>query len=898
MQQINDNSLLELKSLSSIKADFPIEATNYAEVLNSCAVRYENKDFYLVVGTCAESQGWILHISVVMSQVSALLKNILPYLIREGACFKVVSDKATARLLLDGHLGYHRVGKVLTIYPPNDACAFRQAKDLVYITDGFQGPAIPTDRHLGGCVYTRYGSFEKIRLHDANGNIVNGLKGEHGHLIPDEYPIPFRKPSFASWPFNALTFPTVSPPSKNLLHKYRPVSTLKLDARGNVFKAVYLKRGLLTGTCIIKEGKKYMCSDPEGRNIRDRLEWQKNIHEELSGRVPLPKIYDFFEEDGNSYLIMEFIKGVPLLQQKKAISGGVLGWGAHSEEAKKVLLEYALRIIESLQTLHDAGYVHRDVTPVNFMVDDRNNIRLIDIELAYSLKASYPTPPYAFGSPGYMSPEQIRMETPTIKEDIYGLSALMIELLVGLPAAFMEIEEDGNLLKNLSFFVEDDKICRLINRGLQNNPTSRPGLEQFRDDILSYKASLQKNDGSSYAKPKQSHNITNEITQLIGYCITGLASPPIVSLNHLWFAPTQFEHNAIETPQQQFSPYFGLANGAAGILYVLAQALKVGFSLEDVKSHLNHSIAQTLIHHQEIIPGLYNGRTGIARALIALVEAGLVKDDKDNQRIIFECLEPQNTDLTIAEGVAGRLMVVCQSRASLTKAQFDQFSQSCIQTLLSQQQRNGAWLVSARGDKMNCIARISFSFGQAGIIWSLLHYASLYSDHIVEKAAHRAMSWLCRKVRKFRSVKQKIGFWNNDTGIMEADWTPEILLTFIKYYEVFRDERSKKIVEEILNTIPPYTVHSSFGQEGGLACLGEIYLESARVFGGETWKNRAQWIAEVFLHTYKKAENGGYYWVMDEKSHPTAGLFMGNSGILHFLLRYLNPTVVPYRIIN
>src|SRR5207249_2278720 len=149
---------------------------------------------------------------------------------------------------------------------------------LIQLTTSFRGPAIPTDIHLGGCVYTRYGGGNSVITTDELGNLNRFIYDPKGKLIPDQYKIPFVKPDGVHWPFDSLTSQRFSVKKKTLRGIYRPTSILKPDPRGSVFQAVYLKGWLRTNTCVIKEGKSNMCSDAYGRDIRDRLVWQQILH--------------------------------------------------------------------------------------------------------------------------------------------------------------------------------------------------------------------------------------------------------------------------------------------------------------------------------------------------------------------------------------------------------------------------------------------------------------------------------------------------------------------------------------------------------------------------------------------------------------------------------------------
>jgi hypothetical protein len=88
---------------------------------------------------------------------------------------------------------------------------------------------------------------------------------------------------------------------------------------------------------------------------------------------------------------------------------------------------------------------------------------------------------------------------------------------------------------------------------------------------------------------------------------------------------------------------------------------------------------------------------------------------------------------------------------------------------------------------------------------------------------------------------------------------------------------------------PTHLYSIDFTQGNGLAGLGEVYLEAAKVFQSGEWQDRADWIAQFLLHHFCQQKDGVCYWMPDGSPFTTAGFMGGNSGIIHFLLRYLKP---------
>jgi len=119
-------------------------------------------------------QGWKLHVSATVRSAAGVLTRVLPLLSAEGARFKVASSLDAVAGLNTGWYGPTQVGKVVTVYPSDDAQAVRLAVALDRATEGLRGPRVPTDRQLrpGSLVHYRYGAFT-VRGGDAGHDLLD-----------------------------------------------------------------------------------------------------------------------------------------------------------------------------------------------------------------------------------------------------------------------------------------------------------------------------------------------------------------------------------------------------------------------------------------------------------------------------------------------------------------------------------------------------------------------------------------------------------------------------------------------------------------------------------------------------------------------------------------------------
>ena len=134
------------------------------------------------------------------------------------------------------------------------------------------------------------------------------------------------------------------------------------------------------------------------------------------------EVYDVEEEEGQHYIVMEYIDGKTLKQLLQKRGSLTL-----SE-----VIDIMLQLTDGLAHAHDAYIIHRDIKPQNIMIQDDGLVKITDFGIAMALNATQLTQTNSvMGSVHYLPPEQANGKSSTIKSDIYSLGILMYELITG-----------------------------------------------------------------------------------------------------------------------------------------------------------------------------------------------------------------------------------------------------------------------------------------------------------------------------------------------------------------------------------------------------------------------------------------------------------------------------------
>jgi serine/threonine protein kinase len=194
------------------------------------------------------------------------------------------------------------------------------------------------------------------------------------------------------------------------------------------------------------------------------------VHSAALLHINIATLFDYGEDDGLAFLVMELVKGEPLSVVLK--ERGPLD----PVQVRSIVGQAAL----ALGVAHEARVVHRDVKPANILVRPDGLVKLTDFGIARALDAAGHTRAgEMLGTPDYISPEQAMGEPATGASDLYALGVVAHEMLSGrkpfdkgtpVATALSHVNEPPPPLPD---GIPED-LASLVNDCLQKNPADRP----------------------------------------------------------------------------------------------------------------------------------------------------------------------------------------------------------------------------------------------------------------------------------------------------------------------------------------------------------------------------------------------------------------------------------------
>ncbi|WIE61568.1 protein kinase [Curtobacterium sp. MCLR17_032] len=197
--------------------------------------------------------------------------------------------------------------------------------------------------------------------------------------------------------------------------RYQLSSRVAIGGMGEVWQATDLVIGRTVALKILKD--EYL-GDP-GFLERFRAEAR---HAALVNHEGIANVFDYGEEDGSAYLVMELVPGEALSTMIER---------EHTLPVDKVL-DIVAQTANALQAAHAVGLVHRDIKPGNLLITPDGRVKITDFGIArIADQVPLTATGQVMGTVQYLSPEQASGHPASPSTDVYSLGIVAYECLAG-----------------------------------------------------------------------------------------------------------------------------------------------------------------------------------------------------------------------------------------------------------------------------------------------------------------------------------------------------------------------------------------------------------------------------------------------------------------------------------
>lgn len=297
--------------------------------------------------------------------------------------------------------------------------------------------------------------------------------------------------------------------------------------------------------CVVKQLKPHKYHPDIFEIIHDRFRQEATILAQLSqGNNQIPKLSEYFEENGEFYLVQEWISGDNLVDK-------ILQQGLLSEvEVKEILIN----ILPVLSYIHQHNIIHRDIKPDNIIwrQEDGKPV-LIDFGAVKETMGivlnsqGKQISSMIMGTAGFMAPEQASGR-PCFASDIFSLGLTAIYLLTGkIPQELETDNQTGEILWRQNVNVSDG-LAVVLNNAIRFHPRDRyptadkmlKALQIFPSQIPATETSFPAPKNTAAWLRKEWHKLT-----IPGIFIGFIFSSSIGLIKHLEFKSTSLIANQI-----------------------------------------------------------------------------------------------------------------------------------------------------------------------------------------------------------------------------------------------------------------------------------------------------------------------------------------------------------------
>jgi hypothetical protein len=327
-------------------------------------------------------QGWLIHVSVTAGLVARAVELAWGYCVDRDIAFDFVRSARAAAELNAEHADRKTSGKLITIYPVDEAQFAAALSELAVLFDGMPGPhVLGARRHGPGPLYVRYTAFGTLRCPDATGDLVPALRHPDGHLVVRGNALVFGVPDWITLP-ETLRSDVDTPKADDF--PYRVERALNITNGGGTYVATHRDTG---ERVVLREARPYAGLDRRGDDAVTRLARERDALKRAAGIDGIPRLRDELTYGGHHFLAVEFVDGetldrasiprFPLMFDPEAaqLIPEFTGWACD-------ILAQVERILADLQ---DHGLRLAELNARNVLLQPDGRVAIVDLESATDL---------------------------------------------------------------------------------------------------------------------------------------------------------------------------------------------------------------------------------------------------------------------------------------------------------------------------------------------------------------------------------------------------------------------------------------------------------------------------------------------------------------------------------
>lgn len=793
-------------------------------------MQYQKHTIFYKVGMPYREGDQILFISIVFHQLPEFLDLFLPIAKTHRLNFEVAMNCQVAQSILDGEYGLENVGKVITIFFQSQAQLIKTIPHLLPCTLNYKGPHIHNKFHLGNRLYS-------------NENIPG-------------------------YNMQYINYENVQIPTR-----YKDITIFSKNPKGFTLKArIHSSR---TKYVFIKTGFHEMWYDSSlVRNIKDRLLWQKEVLLELKSKVNLPILVEYFEKNNNSYLVTEEITGTSLAEFINSYGQNFATWSDMDTSAKSNILDTLQKIVQEIEKLHSAGYIHRDISIENILITDKNEIVLLDPEGFVNIRNSTPSPPYEISTTGFSAPE-LNTNRESVQCDIYSIGAIILSSTTRLLPNCFQPHDYSNLFGKVYTILKSEPLSNLIVTCMNPNPVLRKKIGEILCEL---------NDQNGIkTNPKVQNSTTIHTNQ--GYDLENTIQS---SLRHIEIETIGTDGNIV--PLNLLRSFNNEANwngfftGHLGSAFTIIRALKLGYDNIKCTAKLKELVLMTIQRHMTRLLdcnlGLPSGILGLIPVILESVDAKLITLNNELEIFISNILNAANNSDIDDRALSDLISLTHYIHRNNAEIKESKWFNKWIDELEDKMKNK---IVSINNQVTETYSPFSY-YKSVFFLCNMRQSATLSNEY--NKLQKNLSEILSRAKREI--IDGKLNTKTDQTRITFNKTFKILLISGLSKNPYFIMEALS-----IIRLIPQSIIHNDFGLENGLTWMGYLYNTIRLELKDSNFEKRTANIAILFELFKIKSYEQSVCWVKDKYQMNGNNIISGNSGILNFLIDYDKDVIYP-----